>query len=217
MSTVDSALVSLSSCSLISSSLDESGRDYVLKITQICAEDRLKEFFSRLGEITDSKLMRTKDGKSRQFAFIGFKTEQEAEQALNYFNNSYMDTSKITCEIARKVGDPNTPPPWSRYSIKKQEEMNGKNKKIADATKKEKPKSLKGALRLMTPSFKSFLRSIAANQVPKSFFKKRRIRGRHLKLEETHEHGTVCSCVQIQYVKVLICISFAALSSVLLF
>ncbi|KAG6487025.1 hypothetical protein ZIOFF_055606 [Zingiber officinale] len=59
------------------------------------------------------------DGKSRQFAFVGFKTEKEAEDALNYFNNSYMDTCKITCEVAHRVGDPNIPRPWSHYSAKK--------------------------------------------------------------------------------------------------
>ncbi|XP_038980805.1 multiple RNA-binding domain-containing protein 1 [Phoenix dactylifera] len=87
-------------------------------------EDRLREFFSQKGEVTDAKLMRTKDGKSRQFAFIGFRTEKEAEEALKYFNNTYMDTRKIMCEIAHKVGDPNIPSPWSRYSAKKGSEGN---------------------------------------------------------------------------------------------
>ncbi|GLT59947.1 hypothetical protein SLA2020_327400 [Shorea laevis] len=64
--------------------------------------------------------MRTKDGKSRQFAFIGFRTDHEAEEAIKYFNKSYLDTFRITCEIARKVGDPSAPRPWSRYSSKKQ-------------------------------------------------------------------------------------------------
>ncbi|TYJ13414.1 hypothetical protein E1A91_A10G050600v1 [Gossypium mustelinum] len=85
------------------------------------AEDRLRDFFSQKGEVTDAKLMRTKDGKSRQFAFIGYRTEQEAEAAIKYFNKSYLYTSRIICEIARKVGDPNTPRPWSRYSAKKQD------------------------------------------------------------------------------------------------
>lgn len=40
-----------------------------------------------------------RDGKSRQFAFIGFRTEQEAEDALKYFNKSYLDTCRITCEV----------------------------------------------------------------------------------------------------------------------
>ncbi|KAI0498956.1 hypothetical protein KFK09_019854 [Dendrobium nobile] len=82
-------------------------------------EDRLREFFSQKGEVTDAKLMRTTDGKSRQFGFVGFRTEREAEEALKFFDNTYMDTSRITCEIARRVGDPNTPRPWSRYSVMK--------------------------------------------------------------------------------------------------
>ncbi|GLU21418.1 hypothetical protein SLE2022_375600 [Rubroshorea leprosula] len=67
--------------------------------------------------------MRAKDGKSRQFAFIGFRREHEAEEAIKYFNKSYLDTFRITCEIARKVGDPNAPHPWSQYSSKKQEKV----------------------------------------------------------------------------------------------
>ncbi|KAL5978751.1 hypothetical protein ACLOJK_029868 [Asimina triloba] len=90
----------------------------VTKATYV-AEDRLKDFFSQKGEITDAKIMRTVDGKSRQFAFIGFRTEREADEAITFFNNSYLDTCRITCEVARKVGDPNIPRPWSRHSRKK--------------------------------------------------------------------------------------------------
>ncbi|XP_066348229.1 uncharacterized protein [Miscanthus floridulus] len=84
-------------------------------------ERRLREVFSRKGEVTDAKVIRTKDGKSRQFAFIGYRTNEEAEEALKYFNNTYIDTCKITCEVARKIGDPDAPRPWSRHSLKKPE------------------------------------------------------------------------------------------------
>jgi multiple RNA-binding domain-containing protein 1 len=117
-----------------------------------------------------------RDGKSRQFAFIGFRTNEEAEEALKYFNNTYIDTCKITCEVlyffifslspcfgviclgnytseiewgnsevryipysyhdvwqvARKIGDPDTPRPWSRHSLKKPE-YDSKNKPKAGA------------------------------------------------------------------------------------
>ncbi|XWS16067.1 hypothetical protein CRYUN_Cryun34aG0053600 [Craigia yunnanensis] len=65
------------------------------------AEDRLREFFSQKGEITDAKLIRTRDGKSRQYGFVGYRTEQEAEEAIKYFNKSYLDTSRIICEVCR--------------------------------------------------------------------------------------------------------------------
>ncbi|XP_047065780.1 multiple RNA-binding domain-containing protein 1-like [Lolium rigidum] len=90
-------------------------------------EKRLREVFSRKGEVTDAKVIRTKDGKSRHLAFIGFRTNEEAAEALKYFNNTYIDTSKITCEVARKIGDPDAPRPWSRHSLKKPE-YNSKDK-----------------------------------------------------------------------------------------
>ncbi|KDP32677.1 hypothetical protein JCGZ_13675 [Jatropha curcas] len=104
------------------------------------AEDRLREVFSRKGEITDAKLMRTKDGKSRQFAFIGFRTEREAEEAIKYFNKSYLDTCRITCEIAHQVGDPTIPRPWSRHSQKKEQKEIEHGNKAAGA----RNSSLKG-------------------------------------------------------------------------
>uniref|UniRef100_A0ACD5YAX3 Uncharacterized protein n=1 Tax=Avena sativa TaxID=4498 RepID=A0ACD5YAX3_AVESA len=90
-------------------------------------EKRLREVFSRKGEVTDAKVIRTKDGKSRHLAFIGFRTNEEAAEALEYFNNTYIDTSKITCEVARKIGDPDAPRPWSRHSLKKPQ-YNSKDK-----------------------------------------------------------------------------------------
>ncbi|KRH40537.1 hypothetical protein GLYMA_09G265100v4 [Glycine max] len=60
-------------------------------------EDRLRELFSEKGEITDVKLMRT-NGKSRQFAFIGFREDHQAQEAIRYFNKNYLGASKITCE-----------------------------------------------------------------------------------------------------------------------
>ncbi|KAG8385072.1 hypothetical protein BUALT_Bualt03G0003500 [Buddleja alternifolia] len=71
----------------------------VKNLPKYATEDRLREFFSQKGEVTDSKLMRTKDGKSRRFGFVGFRTEHEAEEAIKYFNKSFMDTCRITCEV----------------------------------------------------------------------------------------------------------------------
>ncbi|KAI6679843.1 hypothetical protein NL676_033724 [Syzygium grande] len=77
-----------------------------------------------------------RDGKSRQFAFIGFRTEEEAQEAIRYFNKSYIDTFRIICEIARKVGDPDIPRPWSRHSLKNKDEVakGGENVSGGDST-----------------------------------------------------------------------------------
>ncbi|WOG88716.1 hypothetical protein DCAR_0207951 [Daucus carota subsp. sativus] len=77
------------------------------------------------------------DGKSRQFGFVGYRSENEAQQALKFFNNSYLDTGRITCETARKVGDPNMPLPWSQHSLKKQQKL------LEEKKQTTAPKSLK--------------------------------------------------------------------------
>lgn len=40
-----------------------------------------------------------RDGKSRQFGFVGFRTEEEAEEARKFFNKSFLDTCRIVCEV----------------------------------------------------------------------------------------------------------------------
>ncbi|KAI3913878.1 hypothetical protein MKW92_051663 [Papaver armeniacum] len=103
--------------------------------------------------------MRTRDGKSRQFAFIGFRTEQQAEEALKYFNNSYMDTSRITCEIAHKVGDANIPRPWSRHSVTKKETVDESKKTggVKTSSNKGELKKNKKDLEVDDPQLREFL------------------------------------------------------------
>ncbi|TXG66342.1 hypothetical protein EZV62_007617 [Acer yangbiense] len=105
------------------------------------------------------------DGKSRQFAFIGFRTEQEAEEAIKYFNRSFLDTCRLTCEIAHKVGDPNMPRPWSRHSLKKEKKVTEDEKNLTGAEKGGKKILEKGSenddpqlqefLQVMQPRVKS--------------------------------------------------------------
>ena len=69
-------------------------------------ERQLKQHFEARGdEVTDVKILRTKTGKSRQFGFVGFRTEKDAQKCLKYFHDTFIDTSKIICEIARPKGD----------------------------------------------------------------------------------------------------------------
>lgn len=78
-------------------------------------EERLRSIFAAKGEITDLRLVYTKEGKFRCFGFVGFKDESVATKVLNYFNNTYIDTSKIHVEIAKDLGAA-LPRPWSKYT-----------------------------------------------------------------------------------------------------
>ncbi|RLV90236.1 Multiple RNA-binding domain-containing protein 1 [Spathaspora sp. JA1] len=72
-------------------------------------EDKLKEFFSKQGDVTDVKLMKKRNGESRRFAFIGYKAIEDAEKAARFFNKSFIDTSRIDVELAKTFSDPNVP------------------------------------------------------------------------------------------------------------
>lgn len=80
-------------------------------------EARLRKHFStRGGEVTDVKVLKTKEGKLRRMAFVGYKTDGEAKQAKSYFHGSFLDTARLVVEEAKPRGDAALARPWSRYS-----------------------------------------------------------------------------------------------------
>eukprot|EP00201_Polytomella_parva_P013824 CAMPEP_0175073562 /NCGR_PEP_ID=MMETSP0052_2-20121109/20661_1 /TAXON_ID=51329 ORGANISM="Polytomella parva, Strain SAG 63-3" /NCGR_SAMPLE_ID=MMETSP0052_2 /ASSEMBLY_ACC=CAM_ASM_000194 /LENGTH=203 /DNA_ID=CAMNT_0016341445 /DNA_START=32 /DNA_END=639 /DNA_ORIENTATION=+ len=95
---------------------EPTSRICVKNIPKYVDEKRLNEFFSQKGDVTDVKILRTTDGRSRQLGFVGFRTEAQAAAAQKYFNRSYMDTCSLSVEFARRVGDGLLPRPWSKYS-----------------------------------------------------------------------------------------------------
>merc|ERR1712168_158575 len=117
-------------------------------------EQRLKTTFEIHGVITDCSMKYTKDGVFRKFAFIGFQKEESAKLAVDYFNNTFIDTSKISVQIANNFGDANKPRAWSKYSrdssayqkmIQKLEEKKNKEdkNKLKKSNVKEKKKNVK--------------------------------------------------------------------------
>jgi multiple RNA-binding domain-containing protein 1 len=95
-----------------------SSRICVKNLSKSTGEKELREVFSKRGEITDVKLMKTAAGVSRRFAFIGFRTGLQAQEAASYFNNTYISSSRITIEIAKKVGDSELVSAKNKYSKK---------------------------------------------------------------------------------------------------
>ncbi|KAK4510352.1 uncharacterized protein ATC70_004782 [Mucor velutinosus] len=78
--------------------------------------------------------MKTQWGVSRKFGFIGYKTEAAAEAAMKYFDNTYINTSRIHVEKAIAYGSENLPRAWSKYSegSSAHDRMTGASKKKAE-------------------------------------------------------------------------------------
>lgn len=61
---------------------------------------RLREHFEQKGgpggTLTDVKVSSKSDGTSRRFGFIGFKSEAEAQKAQQWFDRTFIDSTKIT-------------------------------------------------------------------------------------------------------------------------
>ena len=79
--------------------ISQLSRKILHKVTHIfcfqCKEEKVRNLFGEKGVITDCTLKYSKDGVFRKFAFVGYKTEKEAQEAVKHFNKSYMNTSKL--------------------------------------------------------------------------------------------------------------------------
>ena len=64
---------------------------------------RLREHFEQKGcpngTITDFKVALKSDGTSRRFGFVGYKTEQEALAAKEWFDRTFLDSTRINVNI----------------------------------------------------------------------------------------------------------------------
>ena len=79
-------------------------------------QDLAHHFGTKGGTVTDAKIM-TMNGRSRLFGFVGFKTNEMAEEAKKYFHQTYLHTSKLDVDFAKSQDDPNLDRPWSRHSL----------------------------------------------------------------------------------------------------
>jgi len=64
---------------------------------------RLREHFEQkgcpAGTITDFKVALKLDGTSRRFGFVGYKTEKEATAAKEWFDRTFVDSTRISVNI----------------------------------------------------------------------------------------------------------------------
>lgn len=119
-------------------------------------DEELKTFFgSRGGIVTDAKVIRKKDGTSRRFAFVGFKTESDAQEAAKYFNQAFMNTVKLDVHLAKELHDESLVTQRDRRKRKREaverEAEKAKGKKKLKSTNEDTDEKLKEYLSVMKP------------------------------------------------------------------
>jgi len=91
--------------------------------------------------ITDCKILRTQDGKSRKLAFVGFKDVEMANHVIKHFDKSFALTSKLQVEPAFSKGQKDVPKPWSKHSAVSSRNDKGQSACKDTSLSDEKPHS----------------------------------------------------------------------------
>jgi multiple RNA-binding domain-containing protein 1 len=117
-------------------------RIIVKNLPKEITEDELKKHFSVKGEVTDIKIMRKENGESRKFAFIGYKSEDQSQNIIKYFDNTYIKTCKIKVEEAKVQGDPTLNKGNTKKKVKGKEENTEEDSNVNDNSKEGKIKKL---------------------------------------------------------------------------
>lgn len=76
----------------------ESTRVFVSGLPPTLTNDQLKKHFETRFHVTDAHVL-----PKRRIGFVGFKSSEVAQQAVSYFNKTYMRMSKISVDIAKPV------------------------------------------------------------------------------------------------------------------
>src|SRR3989344_4478450 len=83
-------------------------RLYVGNLPFATTSDKLKEAFSKFGEVETAEVVMTKFGRSKGFGFVAFKNEADAEKARAEMNGKDFDGRTLTVNEATPF-DPNKP------------------------------------------------------------------------------------------------------------
>ncbi|GLB44335.1 putative RNA recognition motif containing protein [Lyophyllum shimeji] len=99
------------------------------------------------GTLTDVKVAMKPDGTSRRFGFVGYKTEKEALQAKEWFDRTFIDSTRISVTVVEGAKDAPPPRPNKRPRLgpspadNDAEEPSTKTaKQASDPKKKQKQK-----------------------------------------------------------------------------
>lgn len=115
-------------------------RIIVKQLPKNISEEKLRNIFGTKGTITDMQLKYTPDGKFRQFCFIGYRSEEEAQAAIKYFDNTCIQTSRIKVEVCAAFGSEDKPLARSKSARKTETENIQKELKKENDEKNTKKK-----------------------------------------------------------------------------
>ncbi len=75
---------------------------FVGNLSYNTSEEELRELFAQAGTVSSVTLIKERDtGRSKGFAFIEMSSKEEAEKAINMFNNSLLGDRALKVDIAR--------------------------------------------------------------------------------------------------------------------
>jgi len=81
----------------------DSSRIFIKGLPPSITEADFKKHFSSGGrEVTDARLF-----ANRRIGYVGYKTPEDAQSAVKYFNKTFVRMSRIGVEVARPIGEAN--------------------------------------------------------------------------------------------------------------
>ncbi|KAH8883887.1 hypothetical protein GQ53DRAFT_423245 [Thozetella sp. PMI_491] len=138
----------------------ETSRVFIKNLPPTITEAEVKSHFGAKGRhVTDVKLI-----PNRRIAFVGYKSPGEAQQAIKYFDRSFIRMSRISVESAKPISDSNVP-------VASRTNNDGLSAKIKDpAVERSEPNPKKrkiAALEEHDPKLQEFLEVMNSSQAHK--------------------------------------------------
>lgn len=135
----------------------ESSRIFVKNLPPSINDADFRKHFTARWPLTDVKVI-----PRRRIGYVGFESPQAAQDAVNYFNRSFIKLSRISVEVARSITDPSLPRHRAHGSGHGVESRPGPSKSaptpIADDKSQENSKKRKReAVDQSDPKFKEYL------------------------------------------------------------
>ncbi|PGH12928.1 hypothetical protein AJ80_06533 [Polytolypa hystricis UAMH7299] len=135
--------------------MEENTRVFVSGLPPTLTNDDLRKHFGTRFPVTDAHVI-----SKRRIGFVGFKDHNLAQDAVDYFNKTYIRMSKIVVQLARPVDADPIPVTGSRGSRSVQDTSNDTTsnpslKRKHDLVGKEDDPKLQEYLAAMQPAMKS--------------------------------------------------------------